>query len=267
MAGTITRPIQDFTTAVAVGAIRNSNGSPYLLRHQWGRNPSVTATSGVGELVSYLGGIVPVYGQTSAQSVRVKAGGHAFDADGLNGAWEIEVVGLDANLDIASEKIKTAGASASAYTTTKFWRVFDAYVTQCGSYGGINIDLMTIENEVPADILVIDSRYAQALFGGFTVPRQHTCIVQAMHFAVSHDGAAKVRLITKGPIDIVAAPFVPYRVRRDFGFIPSRFNTFEDESPLVLEEKTDVYFTATIKGAAAAAEVAVGMDLLLIPNR
>ncbi len=93
----------------------------------------------VGTTFAHIWPLGGIYNWPSvATTVRVASGGSSNDAALGSGARTIVVDGLDENFDIATEEITLAGSSASVSTTTTFIRVHRAFVTEVGSYGGVN---------------------------------------------------------------------------------------------------------------------------------
>ncbi len=122
--------------------VQQGNLPGYSIVHKFGRNDSVL--NNVWDLVSPTSpsGAFPA----SGTPVRIKAGGHGDDTANGIAAREITVVGIDTNLVEISETIATAGASASAFTSSSFWRVYRAFVSSVGTYGGNNTGDIFVEH-------------------------------------------------------------------------------------------------------------------------
>jgi hypothetical protein len=90
----------------------------------FGRNTSIGITF---EPIT-PGGVLRLPLPADAQRLRIAAGGNAADSAAGAGAQQILISGLNAEGNKAAEIVTTAGATASALTTTAFWRVQEVIV-------------------------------------------------------------------------------------------------------------------------------------------
>lgn len=248
----------DFDVAVALGVHRNTNKSVYRHAPVHGR---ATVTTGTGTPIANN----PFWFPTAPSAVRIKAGGSAVDDAAGNGARQITIVGLDSNLDIATEVLTTAGASASAYTSTLWWRINQVFVSRVGTYGGINAADITIEDGTPADVLTITQRESLSNLALFSVPRAHTGLMRYASAAIGGSVVTTVFLSVRSSIDQVVAPFAPaVRARFLRSVNAGAFNFDLENAPLVIPEKSDVYAIGST--ATGSATVSLFANVLLVPN-
>ena len=142
----------------------------YAIVHKFGRNDSIV--NNVWDLVSPAGpsGSFPA----SGTPVRIQAGGDGDDTANGTGARELTVIGIDTNLNEVVETIVTSGTNASAYTSNSFWRVYRAYVSSVGTYGGNNIGNIVVEHSSAVDIIDILAGEGQSQHAAYTIPAGKT---------------------------------------------------------------------------------------------
>ena len=111
---------------------------------------------------------------TSPEGVDVPAGA---------GAWNVWIYGLNAEKNMISELVPIGQAS-----TKKFWRVFRAFVWQCGTNlfpytvndVGNNVGAITITHAgTTLPVAIIQARKGQTMMAIFTVPKGHIALVHA----------------------------------------------------------------------------------------
>jgi len=153
----------------------NING--YSSETKFGRNTAVTTTEAQiwpGGAFTYL---------TAASTVRIAAGGNAADTAAGTGAQEVHIIGLDADYNINTDTLVTAGASASSATTQTYLRVLRAWVGNVGS-GEKNAGNITIEAVTGGTTQCFISQgqgQSQQLF--FTVPAGKTAYIRGGRFS------------------------------------------------------------------------------------
>jgi hypothetical protein len=201
----------------------------YTLVEKWGRNDTVGTT--IEPIVSStLAGVL--WRPTTAETVRVKAGGNVNDTAAGTGARTIQVEGLDENYALASESLTLAGASASASTTTTFTRVHRLYVLTTGTYLGSNAGEIILENTAgTSNIITVDNHVAsvgQSLHCSYSAPANHTVWLVHLYYNTDTTKTSDVHVVVNDDISVVAAPFGASRllleyegVVRDIQFLPA----------------------------------------------
>jgi len=174
------------------------------LRFRFGKNTAVP--NGSWEIISDLSG--PVTFLSAADTVRVKAGGDAADDSAGAGARTIRVFGIDDSLNFVSEDITLAGASASASTTTLFWRVcFTTVLQPVGTYGGSNTGNITLEDtSATTNLDIILAGEGSSSKACYTVPTGKTAYLIGWETHVSSSQAADVRLRSRADLTNTASP-------------------------------------------------------------
>lgn len=226
---------------------------------KFGANAAVGTTR---EDIWSAGGVYPW--PTAAETIRIKAGGNVADTVDGNGARSITVTGLDENWEVATETIVTAGASASAVTTTTFMRVYRAFVAAAGVYTGANTGIISIENTTSTDVLAeIQVGYGQTQMSQFTIPVDVKALLYFPSITIGSNQLSNIRLCMRQDADIVTAPFSSLRVIAEAdAFVGSR--SFIDAFPVLIPEKTDIWGDG--KAAANAASMNLSYSLVLIKD-
>lgn len=170
---------------------------------------------------------------TSAQRVRVKAGGSTSDIVYGSGAKAVMVYGLDSNYDEISEVLYTAGASASAWTTKTFLRVNSVVTVASGSLK-TNAGLLVIENESDHfELSAMCPGFGRALSCVFTTSRQYSCVISRIMFMADSDHSVTFRgyfrdyatgtnyIINampglRGPVESTQQNYIKFNPRTDF---------------------------------------------------
>lgn len=198
---------------------------------------------------------------TAADAVRVKAGGNAADTAAGAGARKVIVEGLDSNWNIASEEITLAGASASSSTATEFVRIYRAYVTECGAYGGSNTGNVVIETEAGTDLIQLDAGESQSQYAAFSVPVGFAAKVSSIHVFADSSKSTSVRMFARTGADVVSAPFKSSNLKLLKPGIDS-LSQFDTHEPLIFSEKTDIYFEGKVDSTTA--DIAVDFELEIV---
>ena len=187
---------------------------------KFGRNPSVGTTF----VPLSIGAVYQTPQSGSATALRIKAGGNANDTAAGSGARSITLEGLDENFLDATEVLATAGASASAATTTTFTRLFRAYITPdtgSGTYAsasaGSHAGAITIENAAGGtDWATIDATNfpkSQSEIGAYTVPSGKTAYVLLDDVTIDSGKTADVIFFQRSNADETAAPYTAMRAQ------------------------------------------------------
>lgn len=240
--------------------VRQGNIPGHSLVHKFGRNDSIL--NNVWDLVSPTGpsGAFPA----SGTPVRIQSGGHVDDTANGAAAREITVVGIDTNLNEVTETIATAGADASAFTETSFWRVYRAYVSSVGTYGGNNTEDIVVEHSESTPIIDILAEEGQSQHGAYTIPIGKTGYLLSMSLEADSNKAADFRIFTREKFNVTTAPMIPKRLRLYFDGILGQ-ETLSPPSPiLVLSALTNIWIEA--EGGGGATEVSVDFEILLIDD-
>lgn len=226
--------------------------------YKFGLNPDI---AGAAETVDYAGGTYAGW-ITAASAVRVKAGGNAADTAAGAGARKIIVSGLDQNWAEAQEEITLAGASASAATTTTFIRVYRAYITDVGAYGGLNTGAITVETTGGTVVAYIQAGAGQTQFSGYTIPAGYTGWLGAAVINVDPANTARVSMWQRRNADTVAAPYtgarLVYRLENVSGYISDSLIAH-----IPFPAKTDVWWTAAKQTGGGNTSVSINFDIIL----
>jgi hypothetical protein len=217
-----------------------------------------------------LGGSLQYVFATSAQTIRIKAGGNAADTAAGLGVQKITVDGLDENWNEISVDIVTAGSSASAATTELFYAVNKVYSKEVGVFRGTNTGNIIIENTTTGTELA----YVAATLGTteqcvYTVPAGKTAYITKIRVSVGQSDSADVRLehiengddITGTGGTFTSAQKVEWEIE-DF----SGARDFKLDTYLKFDEKNHIYFEAQRITGSGTAQVSVDFEMYLITN-
>lgn len=212
------------------------------------------------EIIEAGGGTYPF--PTTAETLRVKAGGNAADTAAGAGAREVTVVFLDANFEVQTEQLVTAGASASAATTLTARRVLEVFVSESGTYGAANTAAVVIENTTATQVLAtIPTAEGRASAALYTIPANHRGLVVGL--SMKSDALCQGRLWYRTRADDTTAPLGAPRLALQGNEIAAAGEWKPDlTAPLVLPEKTDVWASAL--GGAGACAVSAVLSLVLL---
>jgi hypothetical protein len=252
----------DFYTEVAKG-----NVPGHTLVHKFGHNSATPTTltpiCSIGDYITLQ--------PASATTLRIKAGGDANDTAAGSGAREVTLQGLDETGTLVSESIATAGASASAVTTTTFIRLFRIKVTASGTYAtsttASHTAAITIENGAGGtDWGTIDLNgfaLSQSTIGAYSVPLGKTA------YLISYDINAETTKIVdavffqRQSILDAAAPYEAMRIVFEIvGLTDTRSKVLN--APIAFPALTDIGFMAKV--STGTANVSVNFDILLVDD-
>jgi len=261
----LSRRVNDWFTDVARGKFRGIS-----VVNKFGNNPDVDDfdAAATAETVWYGGGLYTF--PTTAETIRVQAGGNAADDAGGAGARTITVNGLDENWEEASEVLTLAGALASAASTTTFIRINTAYVTDCGTYNAGNTGDITIENTITNNTLaIIAAEKGRTQLGMYSVPAGKTAYILNFSVSANRTGSTAtnvvVDLYTHADADVSTAPFTGRQIRGNYSSNLGAISTDPGRIPIVLTEKSDI---EPIVSYCNQANVSVNVfyDILLFDN-
>ena len=246
---------KDFALFVAGGKF----GDEILSVRKFGHNEAVT------DSFSDLwdgGGDYPF--PTTANPVRIAAGGNAADTAAGLGARSILIQGLDENWNPASEELATNGALASADTVTSFIRVFRVYVKDSGAYGAANTGTISIEtNPGGVELARIPASHGQTQMAIYTIPAGYKGFLNSYDITADKTGSATfdVRIWRREDADVTIAPTTSPRMVVEVHGISDRDSRVFHTFPEMLPPKTDIWIDA--KASAGTNQIAAEFDLWL----
>jgi len=163
-------------------------------------------------------------------------------------AGTVEVEGLDANYDVATETITIGGSAGS----TSFIRVYRA-VMKTANTGNANVGDITITVSSTA-VAKIQAGYGQSLMCVYTVPRNYIAYLMQIDIGSSKDLENEIRFITK--------EISNGNVWNTRAFITTRGGFMEKNYviPVKISEKTDIELIAK---ASATSSISGGFELVL----
>ena len=227
---------------------------------KFGYNAAVGTTA---EAIHSLGGTINF--PTSAQTVRIKAGGNAADDAAGDGARSIQVHGVDDSLNEIDEVIVTNGADASLATTVKFWRVFRAQIVDVGLYGAANTAAITIENTTSTqELLEIPAGLGQSQTSLVSTAANRPIIITSISLFVEATKVVTFDMFIREALTTVAAPFRGKRQLLPPLKVADGGEHIHLDAPIFVPALSDVWFEGI--HASASAEAGSAMSYYVIPT-
>jgi hypothetical protein len=271
--------LRDFLPSNVVGSVARIANSPEFDRNtgvlggqealrQFGSNTTVSTSFETIWNGAHLGGALNYTFPITAETLRIKAGGNAADDIAGAGARKVMICYLDSNWDIVEEVLDTAGASASAVTSSTAYRVLFAEVTEVGAYGGNNTGDIIIENTTALqELAYVSATIGKSESGFYTVPSGKTMYVLDIQPSISSTNKADVRLFSIANADDFTTPFTSVK-KYEWGINEYGSTAgFKLDTFLKFEEKTDIIFdTKKVGGGGGTAQVSIEYDFILIDN-
>jgi hypothetical protein len=233
--------------------------APEFIVSKFGQN---LAISGIEDIWSN-GGLYPW--PSAAATIEVLSGSDD-DKSGGAGALTMEVQGLDANFDLASETFTLNGVGVVGGNVT-FTRVFRAFVTTTATYGGSNTGLITVRvNTGGATLATIVAAKGQTQLALYTVPAGYTAYMTSirMHVSTTNDGVS-MELFKRLNADDVTTPFLPKRLVTSWEEVVGSLS-FEYGWGLKFTEKTDIWFAGTKLGVASDPQATAEFSLYVFKD-
>jgi hypothetical protein len=229
-------------------------------RRQFGKNEAVGTTY---EAIWPLGGMFNF--PTTAQPIRVAAGGDAADDVAGLGARTISIDFLDENWNEVTEVLSTAGIVASASTTANCIRLNRVRVETSGTYHASNTGAITIEQETSG--LVMSYLAAgtgvseQALY---SVPAGKTIYVTKISASVGAANSATIKLLQVHNADDTTPPFTSI-VHEEWAMEDYAGDVvFGLDTYIQATGKQDIWFEAVRVTGGGSALVSVDFDFRLL---
>jgi hypothetical protein len=145
---------------------------------------------------------------------------NANDTIAGSSARSIRLTGLNANGDVITETMATAGIAASAATSAPFIRLFDAEVEASGTYGtqaaGSHAGDIVIENatggtncaKIPINVFPT----ATTSNINYTIPRGYTGFVEGITIGIEGAKLVDVLMMSRSGVLETAAPCQPIKL-------------------------------------------------------
>jgi hypothetical protein len=235
---------------------------------KFGKNNSVA--NGALETVwegANLGGTLNYVFATTAQTVRIKAGGNAADTAAGLGTQSILITGLDQNWNNVTETLVTAGASASAATTALFIAINKVEVINVGTWGGSNIGLMRIENTTTlTELAYVPTGSGTTQQCVFSVPAGKTAYVTKIKVSVGLSDSADIALFHISSADDRTGP--TYGAKHyEWGIEDySGSRDFDLDTYLKFDEKNHIFMEAQRITGSGSAQVSCDFEMYLVNN-
>lgn len=204
-------------------------------------------------------------------ALRIKSGGNANDTAAGSGGRAITFIGINADGDLITETVATAGASASAATDQTFIRLREAFVSASGTYAtqaaGSHASTINIEDTAGnlwatiADGSLGRGTTEQAVF---TTPKNRAALVTNVFLSSDADKKANIVFYQRQGILKTSAPYDALQIINEFpqnaGLSDLAFNP-----PIYFPPLTDFGFLASV--SASTVDVSIGIDLIeVIPT-
>jgi len=178
------------------------------------------------------------------------------------GAREVTIIYLDSNfVQQTGTVITNAGTQASTFSGI---RLIKAYVTDCGTYGGTNENLITIQGTTSGnDYGFIEAAEGQTQNTQYTVPAGHTAYILRASMTTEANKGANFILHQRQDADVIAAPFTAQRVVHQWDGIETPLDE-EFKANHIFPAKTDLWVGCDMVSGSGTLQF--DYDILLIDN-
>ncbi len=199
----------------------------------------------------------------TAERFRVAANGDPADDVNGDGARNVIIQYLDEDWLQKIEILDTAGASASAFTVGKGYRLIRAFNTKVGLFGGKNIGIIKIEHEnTDAVIGHISAGQGITQMSQYTVPANEFGFLFNLLMTVSTGNAGNIKVFTRLNANNLVAPFGATHLAASFddiiGTIPKSGISAR------IAPFTDIWFTGEKVSGGGNASFSINYDLRLV---
>jgi hypothetical protein len=246
-------PTKDYLTEVNRGNIAGQS-----LSHKFGWRSGVTTTHQHlwNDPVANTIMVFP----TVAETFDVITTGN--DTAAGTGAREIFIEYLDANFVFQTGVVVTnAGTQASTFSGIRLIR---AWVTDCGTYGGTNENLVTIAGTTSGnDYAFIEANEGQTQNTQYCVPAGKTAYILNVSMTTEANKGANFVLHQRQDADVIIAPFTGQRIVHQWDGIEVPENEIFSANHK-FPEKTDIWVGCDM--ASGTGTLQFDYDILLIDN-
>ena len=245
-----------FDLNVSSGALSPS----YKQVYKFGANSSVDDSV---HTIWQQGGL---YSYPPSASTMTVSGSDVNDTSAGTGARTVQIFGLDASYNEASETIILDGQTAVT-TTNSYIRMNRAVVLTAGSgadnAGVIYVGTGTVTSGVPANIfttIIIGAN--QTLQAFWTVPANYTAYIYQTNISTGNSSNNPAVLKTV----LVARPFGGAFNTKEVIVLTDGNHLQDYTFPLKLTEKTDVEFRAESSSGSVTFNVSASLNILYVQN-
>ena len=220
------------------------------------------ANSNVGTTEVYLA-INNLIGMPAAPSVVTAVSDSAEDTNLTgDGAYTVEITGLDTSFNEVSETLTMNGLTSSTASVNSYWRVYRARVLTCGLVRQSNVGTITIEYAAE-DALDVGPQAGSSETTHFVVPAGKTGYITRLHTSVDGKKTADISFWLQPDFNDVSSPFPARRLlSKIIGLSGSDEVLFD--SYLVCPEMSEIYMTCL--AAASNTGVNAHYDIILVDN-
>ncbi len=241
--------------------VQKGNIAKHSFIHKFGRNDDILNNTWSIVSPSSPSGTFPASGVIA----RIKAGGDAADIAAGAGAREITIIGIDTNLIEISESIVTSGVNVSLLTTTRFWRIHRAYVSNIGTYGAANIGNIVIEDSDGVnEMLTIIADEGQTQHGAYSIPSGKTGFLLGVDVTVDASKSADFRLFVRENFTNTVSSISSKRLRFYWDGVLGHADYKPIAPGLRLDALSDIWIEA--RGGGQNTEVSANFEILLVDD-
>jgi len=240
-------PNRDFLIDVSLGLV-----SGYESDTKYGRNLEIDIAA-AEDIVNHGGNI---FYPTTARTISVVSTSDEDDQTIGDGAWDVTIIGLDANYALQEVNYALNGQSA-VVTTETFIRVFRMYCGACGTTGSNAGTITATYTDDTETAVVIDVGIGQTEFAALTIPDGKFLVPIFLSASLIKTGAGalvpRAAHVYGWAREYNASSTNNYDCwRRRFEVILNQDGTSNDQSTdrsgPVLPPRTDVRFQAAVTG-------------------
>lgn len=195
---------------------------------------------------------------TSAELMSIISSDPANDNSTGSNAHSVLIEGLDENFTGISEIINLS--SSAVNTTQQYIRVFRFKVNEVGTYGVTNAGNIVATATSGSVQIEIEAGSGQSETSHFTVPKGKRAILKRISISMDTGKVVSIKGLIRENANNTISSFSPIKKIKHFVGLDTPL-LLTDSDGLLLEEKTDVWFTAQTPTGTAA--VSINYDMVL----
>jgi hypothetical protein len=184
------------------------------------------------------------------------------DRSGGTGARTLTIFGLDDSFASLSEVVTLDGGTV-VVSANSYCRVFRAFVSEIGTYGGANEGLITVVASTDGRLMAtVSAGEAQTQQAIFTTSATQTAYVSRVFAGVESGKTVNIDLLTRESADVTSGPGMQaVRHRMPVTGLVAGLHEITFDAPLVIPPKTDVWLVGAVDVTAAAVSADFDMTI------
>ena len=194
----------------------------------------------------------------TAVSVEVLSATNTDTATGT-GMQVMNLVGLDSSWDEITQSVTLTGKTA-VVAAIPMTRVYRAYGTRCGTYGGSNNGVITVRTLASTAFMYVATGQGQSMTSHICVSNGYDAYISDVHISVPSARPVDLKFWQRQHADTATTPS-PVRIVQIFDGVGGDVDYNYSDSLLRFQPKTDLWFTGT---ATSGANGSASIEYLIV---